>query len=203
MGVLYRDVGGYPEPTRSQLQRNLREYLEYVIHQAWPLQQRGQIPAGGVEQQNRFQALLLSFEPTTEGQKLLHAETLRAYDQMIEARRLRLDVVLTGLPGILWCVIVIGALAMQMASHTSRTPVRKKARPHAAAFVLGRVATYGVIARMRLPIANGRSTRRSIARHEPQPWNPHNPRKALQRAKQVADAEHNPTIARCGCCAAV
>ena len=110
VGVLYRDVSGYPEPTRSQLQRHLREYLEYVIHEAWPLQQRGQIPTGGVEHINRFQALLLSFEPTTEGQKLLHQEVLRAYNHMIEARRLRLDVVLTGLPGILWCVIVIGAL---------------------------------------------------------------------------------------------
>ena len=110
IGVLYRDAGGYPEPIRSQLQRYLREYLEYVIHQAWPQQQRGQIPAGGVEHANRFQALLVSFEPTTESQKLLHAETLRAYDQMIQARRLRLDIVLTGLPGILWCVIVVGAL---------------------------------------------------------------------------------------------
>ncbi len=29
---------------------------------------------------------------------------------MIEARRQRLDAVLTGLPGMLWCVIVIGAM---------------------------------------------------------------------------------------------
>jgi hypothetical protein len=110
IGVLYRDVGGYPEPTRSQLQQHLRKYLEYVIHQAWPQQQRGQIPTGGVEQANRFQALLVTFEPATESQKLLHAETLRAYNHMIEARRLRLDLVLTGLPRILWSVIVIGAL---------------------------------------------------------------------------------------------
>jgi len=40
----------------------------------------------------------------------LHGETLRAYSQLIEARRLRLDAVLTGLPGPLWFVIVAGAL---------------------------------------------------------------------------------------------
>jgi hypothetical protein len=110
LGVLYRDVSGYPEPIRSQLQKHLREYVEYVIGQAWPLQRRGQVPSGGVQKVNDFEARLVTFEPATEGQKLLHAETLRAYSQMIEARRLRLDAVLTGLPGVLWFVIVIGAL---------------------------------------------------------------------------------------------
>jgi hypothetical protein len=110
LGVLYRDVSGYPEPVRSQLQQHLREYLDYVIHKAWPLQQRGRVPGGGVEKVNEFEAKLVTFEPTTEGQKLLHGETLRAYSHMIEARRLRLDAVLTGLPGVLWCVIVVGAL---------------------------------------------------------------------------------------------
>jgi len=103
-------VGGYPEPLRSQLRLDLREYLDYVIHEAWPLQRRGQVPGGGVEKVNNFEARLVAFEPATEGQKLLHAETLRGYSQMIEARRLRLDAVLTGIPGVLWFVIVIGAL---------------------------------------------------------------------------------------------
>ena len=98
LGVLYRHVGGYPEPLRSQLRQDLREYLDYVIQEAWPLQRRGQVPSGGVEKVNDFEAGLVTFEPATEGQKLLHAETLRAYSQMIEARRLRLDAVHTALP---------------------------------------------------------------------------------------------------------
>jgi hypothetical protein len=110
VGVLYRDVSSYPEPVRSRLQNNLRDYLDYVIHQAWPLQQRGEVPSGGVEQANHFQEGLAAFEPATEGQKLLHGETLRAYSHLIEARRLRLDAVLSGLPGVLWCVIIVGAI---------------------------------------------------------------------------------------------
>ena len=58
---------------------------------------------------NRFQAMLVTFEPATEGQKLLHGETLRAYNQLIQARRLRLDAVNTGLPAVMWAVIVVGA----------------------------------------------------------------------------------------------
>jgi len=110
VAALYRDVSSYPEPVRSQLQGSLRAYLEYVIREAWPLQRKGQVPAGGVELMNRFQATLAGFEPATEGQRLLHAEALRAYNETIQARRLRLDAVGTHLPGILWVIIFAGAL---------------------------------------------------------------------------------------------
>jgi hypothetical protein len=53
---------------------------------------------------------LAAFEPATEGQKLVHAETLRAYNLLIEARRLRLDALLTQLPGVMWFVIGLGAV---------------------------------------------------------------------------------------------
>jgi hypothetical protein len=114
--VLYRDVSGYPEPIRSELRKVLRGYVDYVIHEAWPWQQRGKVPSGGVERMNRFQDMLIAFEPATEGQKLLHAETLRAYNNMIQARRLRLDAVGTGLPGVMWIVILVGAVISLSAS---------------------------------------------------------------------------------------
>jgi hypothetical protein len=110
LASLYRDVSAYPEPLRQGLQHELRDYVRYVIEEAWPLQRRGQTPGGGVERLNRFQAILVAFEPSTEGQKILHGETLRAYNQMITARRLRLDAVGTGLPAVMWAVIVVGAL---------------------------------------------------------------------------------------------
>ncbi|MCM3902899.1 MAG: DUF4239 domain-containing protein [Pyrinomonadaceae bacterium] len=106
---LYRDVSSYPEAVRPQLQHELRDYTQYVIQEAWPAQQHGKVPGGGVERMNRFQAILVSFEPSKDNQKLLHAETLRAYNEMIKARRLRLDAVNTRLPAVMWAVIVMGA----------------------------------------------------------------------------------------------
>lgn len=108
--ALYRDVSGYAEPARSQLQEQLRNYVDEVIHQAWPIQQHGEIPTAGVELINRFQGALLSYEPTTEGQKILHREAVSAFNQLIQARRLRLEAVQVRLPNVLWFVIVMGAL---------------------------------------------------------------------------------------------
>jgi hypothetical protein len=109
LNAIYRDVSSYPEPIRLDLQKELREYTDQVIHGAWPLQRRGKIPTAGIEHMNRFQAVLDRFEPATEGQKILHAETLRAYNLLIQARRLRLDAASTSLPAVMWAVIVVGA----------------------------------------------------------------------------------------------
>ena len=109
INALYRDVTSYPEPFRTDLQKILRDYTDQIVNGAWPLMRRGKIPSAGLEYMTRFQAVLVKFEPATEGQKILHAETLRAYNQLIQARRMRLDAVSTGLPGVMWAVVVIGA----------------------------------------------------------------------------------------------
>jgi uncharacterized membrane protein len=110
VAVLYRDVSSDPEPSRSQLQKQLREYVVQIIRQAWPLQQRGEIPSADVKMMDTFQATLNSFEPLTEGQKVLHAESMRDYDRLVVAHGLRLDAVQVRLPNVLWFIIIAGAL---------------------------------------------------------------------------------------------
>lgn len=110
LAALYRDASSYPEPTRALLQAGLRDYAQRVIHTDWPAQRTGQVALGGVEMLNRFHATLTQFEPATEGQRALHAEALRAYNQLVEARSLRIDAAVnTGLPGVLWVVVLAGA----------------------------------------------------------------------------------------------
>jgi hypothetical protein len=109
LAALYRDVSGYPETIRPTLQNELRDYTERTINEAWPLQRSGQVPRGGVQRMYAFQADLIAFEPKTDGQKLLHGETLRAYNEMIKARNLRLHAVQTGLPTVMWVVVILGA----------------------------------------------------------------------------------------------
>ena len=116
LNSIYRDVTSYPEPTRTELQTRLRDYTRQIIDEAWPLQQHGKVPGGGFEHMTRFQEALTKFEPATEGQKILHAETLRAYNHLIDSRRMRLDAVSTGLPVVMWAVIIIGAFISLSAS---------------------------------------------------------------------------------------
>jgi hypothetical protein len=109
IAALWRDLGGYPEDQRDEMRRILKGYTEQIINEAWPLQHKGQVPRVGVIWMNQFQDHLYTYQPVSEGQKILHAETLRAYNHFILLRNQRLDAVDTGLPGILWLVIIAGA----------------------------------------------------------------------------------------------
>ena len=59
---------------------------------------------------DRLQAQIFSFEPATEGQKILHAETLRSFNQLVQKRRQRLDSVHSALPAVMWFVLLPGAM---------------------------------------------------------------------------------------------
>ena len=107
---LWRDFGGYPQPQQDAMRDVLRGYTEQVIHDAWPLQRQGKIPAEGVEWMDRLQTQLFAFEPVTEGQKIIHAETLGAFNDLVKLRRQRLDSVQAGLPPVLWYVLLPGAM---------------------------------------------------------------------------------------------
>lgn len=107
---LWRDLGSYPQPQRDQMQDILRGYTEQVINEAWPQLRRGQIPRQGVEWMDRLQAQLFTFEPVTEGQKILHAQTVSAFNYLVQERRQRLDAAQTRLPAVLWWVLLPGAM---------------------------------------------------------------------------------------------
>ena len=110
IAVLYRNADSYPAPQRMRVQAVLRDYTRFVIHDAWPKHRQGIVPYGGLGHMNRLQAEFSAFEPTSESQKLEHAVALAEFNRLLEARRLRLDAVHTRVPGIMWGVVIIGAL---------------------------------------------------------------------------------------------
>ena len=111
ISALYRDVSSYPSPFREDLRKGLRDYTVFVIEKAWPAQQRGQGQAvdEGTFILDNFQHSLTSFQPANTGQAAIHGETLRAYNHLLEQRRLRIDAVGSGLSDVMWVVIWVGA----------------------------------------------------------------------------------------------
>jgi hypothetical protein len=109
IAALYRDINGYPSPIREELRTKLRQYTVFVITDIWPAQKKGQPPKGGVALMDDFQQTLYTFEPASQGQMALHTETLRAYNNLISYRNLRIDAVNSGLSQTMWAVIWLGA----------------------------------------------------------------------------------------------
>jgi hypothetical protein len=59
---------------------------------------------------NQFQDDFMQFEPTTERQKISAAETYRAFNDLVESRRTRLNSVTAELPNPVWVMVVAGAI---------------------------------------------------------------------------------------------
>jgi hypothetical protein len=110
VAALYRDVSNFPDPKRAELQADVREYTRQLIEVGWPLQKRGIVPQNAASAVNSLQTHLASFQPGTEGEKMLHAEAYREFTRIVELRRIRLKSVTEGLPAALWFVLLAGAI---------------------------------------------------------------------------------------------
>jgi len=112
--VLWHDLGGYPQPVRNEMRKELIDYTAYIIDREWPLHERGEAPSLSLQTIDRFQGQLFGFEPATEGQKIVHTHAIGAYNKLLEARRMRLQAVDdTALPLELWVVVLLlGVIAI-------------------------------------------------------------------------------------------
>ena len=110
LSTIYHSADGYPEPLRSEVKAELRDYTHYIIDKDWPAHRRGIVPMGGEHRLKVIRSTLMSFEPATKTQEMLHSELLRYLDSMMVSREQRLATVTAAIPRVLWYVVVIGAL---------------------------------------------------------------------------------------------
>ena len=72
--LVYRGV--YPEPDRSRLRADLREYARYVIDTARLPKQKKIIPKEGTDVIWKFQDHLTAFQPGMYSESIIHSEAL-------------------------------------------------------------------------------------------------------------------------------
>lgn len=116
ISALWRDAGAYPEPMRSETRNVIRDYTRQIITEAWPEQRRGITPGGGVAMVDSIQQKLHAFVPSSDTEKILHAETLRAMNEMFLVRRLRVDANREHLPTVMWRLLLFGAVLCMFAA---------------------------------------------------------------------------------------
>jgi hypothetical protein len=107
--TLYEDVSVFPEPHGQNLRWLLRDYCRYVIKYGWPAYREGEVPQGGNVRIRAFQERMLAFEPQTRVEELVFAESLRQFNVFMEHQRVREQSVNTGIPSIMWYVVIVGA----------------------------------------------------------------------------------------------
>ncbi len=110
IATLYNDLDGYPPPLRAKLEAELMTYTRFIVEKDWPAHRKGETNDEGTALLHDFEDHVVEFEPVKERDKIIHAEVIKTLDQVVDARRLRLSSVGTGLPAALWAVVLFGAV---------------------------------------------------------------------------------------------
>ena len=110
LSTMYHSAEGYPEPMRGAFRGGLRDYTHYVIEKDWPAHRLAMTPKGGEHRLQAIRQTLFAFEPASKTQEVLHGEIIREFNAMNVSREQRLDAVSSSMPGVLWWVVIVGAV---------------------------------------------------------------------------------------------
>jgi uncharacterized protein DUF4239 len=107
---LYRLANGIGGDAGAALRAGLTRYARASIAEDWPAMARNESSHAVTRMLDTAYAALLTFTPGDGRETTLLAETLRQLDHLTEARRTRLILASGAVPGVLWFVLLGGAV---------------------------------------------------------------------------------------------
>ena len=108
--AIYNDLATYPPAARQLYQRELKAYVQSVIHQDWPAHHRGQVPQASSTMLRTFKNDFFTFVPPDARLQIVHQQAINQLNELLLAHRLRLRGNQDNLPNLLWWVLIIGAV---------------------------------------------------------------------------------------------
>lgn len=108
---LYRDTHWLQEPTRSEMQKNIRAYLHHVIDVEWPImQQNSDMNFDGELIIEKIGMQLRDYKITSKSEFLIFNDMLAQVKSLYDARAERINTSHLELSNETWVVILIGTL---------------------------------------------------------------------------------------------
>jgi hypothetical protein len=111
LGALYRMANGFPDPHRAAAQEAALAYAEVVVDAAWPAMEKGEDPTPEASAAlDHLYAVYTAADVVAAVNPQLHAESLDLLNEVSIARRERVLASNSGLPDILWLVLIGGGV---------------------------------------------------------------------------------------------
>lgn len=107
---LYRLAQGFPGATRDIIRNRLHLYAESVVQSDWPMMQKSKdSPATTLTLDEIFRQYA-KIRPANSSQEQFLASSLSQLDDVSDSRRNRILKSQEGLPGVMWAVLIVGAI---------------------------------------------------------------------------------------------
>lgn len=108
LAVAYRDADVFAQG--HELRAAIRAYAQAVITDEWPKMRRGEESQQADALIERIDRIVRSLPVTSEGRQDVHAQMLEAVNEAQNDRDARLSEDASGINGIMWAVLVAGAV---------------------------------------------------------------------------------------------
>jgi len=119
-GAFARDISVLPEPLSGEIAIELEKYLDHLIEHAWSESQAGINPPKTVFRLRTIHHRLAQFQPRDARETVLFHEALDQLNSWTEKRSIRIASLDTGLPAILWWILILGAVLNILMLYTVR-----------------------------------------------------------------------------------
>ena len=100
----------YPDPDGGRLEELARSYAKVVIHDEWPLMEKGRSSPRAWTLTQEMRSSIYAFDPDTPAEQVLYDRGLVQVHDLVDQRRLRLLEASGGVPRVLWGVLVVGGI---------------------------------------------------------------------------------------------
>jgi hypothetical protein len=107
--TIYRLTGGLDDQHGAAIRKALTAYLDAVIKQDWPAMEHGKVSGASDSAMNELYRAVLRYHADS-GESVVLAELLRQVDILSQSRRDRVVAANSGVPTVLWVVLIGGAI---------------------------------------------------------------------------------------------
>lgn len=118
---VYRLADGIPEPQRTQLKTLARSYADAVVNRDWLEMAKNEEPTESTAISSEMWKTVISAKPASPSEITAQEDTLSELSSLSQHRLTRLMESTTGLPNVLWCVLLAGGVLTIVASCTFAT----------------------------------------------------------------------------------
>jgi hypothetical protein len=105
-----RSAQGLPDAERQEIENLAREYVDQMLTQEWPAMDRASFHYASDNTVRRLWAAVTRAETRNSSEQTSRDHAFSELSRMTEHRRLRQLEVISDLPGILWAVLIAGAV---------------------------------------------------------------------------------------------
>jgi hypothetical protein len=107
---VYQLAEGLPASQREDLQKAAAKYADIVVNEEWPAMERAENQFAATAKKDEMWRILMTVKTASPTESTAEDHAITELSQMSECRRMRQLASGSHLPGVLWCVLLVGGL---------------------------------------------------------------------------------------------